>query len=188
MDDILNGIIANYDSNVFCYTFIEDNVVEIYDVYKINRGSSTIIKKWGTWSAMFGLQMLDPDIWSRRVSLDGHHIKVASAYNPPVVTYIEDNCANQNCFKGMFADVWHSLAEKMNFTYSIKKANQWGSFINGSWNGMVGMIQRGIADIAVADLTITKERSSAVDFLPSIMETNEELFIRHPGDSLSLDA
>ena len=177
MIDLLNETIADYDSNVFCYTFIEDNVAEIYDVYKISRGSSTIIKKWGRWSIMFGLQLLDPEIWSRRVSLEGHHINVASAYNPPAVTYIEDNCANQKCFKGMFADVWHAMAEEMNLTYSIKKSNQWGSFINGSWNGMVGMIQRGIADIAVADLTVTKERSSVVDFLPSIMETNEELFI-----------
>jgi ionotropic kainate glutamate receptor 2 len=122
-----------------------------------------------------------------RVSLEGHHIKVVSAYSPPAVTYIEDNCTSRNCFKGMFADVWNDLAEKLNFTYSIKKAYQWGSFSNGTWNGMVGMIERGISDIAVTDLSMTKDRSSAVDFLPSLMETSEELFINHPGESLSLD-
>ena len=187
--NILNETMVNYDSNVFCYTFMKDNIIDIYEVYKIvNHESSTVINKLGTWSALFGLQLLDPDIWSRRVSLGGHRLKVASAYSPPAVTYIEDNCNNPKCFKGIFADVWHALAAKMNLTYTIKRAYKWGSFINGSWNGMVGMIQQGIADIAVTDLTLTKERSSAVDFLPSVMETNDELFINHPGDSLSLDA
>ena len=28
----------------------------------------------------------------------------------------------------------------MNFTFTIKQAFQWGSFVNGEWNGMVGML------------------------------------------------
>ena len=64
--------------------------------------------------------------------------RAASAYNPPAVTYIEDNCSTNDCFKGMFPDVWHALSIRMNFTYTIQRAYQWGSVVNGSWSGMIG--------------------------------------------------
>ena len=43
----------------------------------------------------------------------------------------------------------------------------------------------GIADIAAADLTISYERSTVVDFLPSLMEITEELYMKNPGDAFS---
>jgi hypothetical protein len=104
------------------------------------------------------------------------------------VTYIEDKCTEKACFKGMFPDIRRILSETMNFTYTVKRAYEWGSLENAGWSGMVGIIEKGTEDIAVTDLTITKARSTAVDFLPSLLEVNEELFINHPGDSLSLQA
>ena len=187
MNDILNGTTASYDSNIFCYAFKNDSEIEIYDVYKISHQSSMIIKKLGSWNTASGLQLLDHEIWSRRVSLEGHQIKIVSTYNPPVVTYIEDNCTSRKCFKGMVADAWNALAEKMNFTYTIKKAYQWGTLENGKWNGMVGILERKEADIAVTDLTISNARSFAVDYLPSFMVKTEELFINNPVESESLD-
>ena len=45
----------------------------------------------------------------------------------------------ENCFKGAFADVWHILSAKMNFTYTIRKTSEWGALLpNGSWTGMIG--------------------------------------------------
>ena len=38
----------------------------------------------------------------------------------------------------MFADTFHALSLAMNFTFTIKRAYQWGAFVNGEWNGMVG--------------------------------------------------
>ena len=64
--------------------------------------------------------------------------RAAAGLSPPYVTYIEDNCTTKGCFQGMFADVWHELSEKMNFTYTIRKMTVWGALNNGSWNGMIG--------------------------------------------------
>ena len=65
----------------------------------------------------------------------------------------------------------------MNFTYTLTKApdGKWGNIQpDGSWNGMVGisdgMLKKGTADIAVADLTITSARSKVVDFLPTLLD------------------
>ena len=92
---------------------------------------------------------------------------------------------SRSCFKGIFANVWHTLSDEMNFTFTVKRAYMWGAVTNGTWNGMVGMLKNETADIAAADLTITKERSTVVDFLPSLMEVTEGLYMKNPGDGFS---
>lgn len=41
---------------------------------------------------------------------------------------------------------------------------EFGSFSNGSWSGMVGMVYRGDADLAISEIAITEERQKVVDF------------------------
>ena len=38
----------------------------------------------------------------------------------------------------MFPDVWHALSERMNFTFTVERAYEWGSVVNGTWSGMIG--------------------------------------------------
>ena len=120
--------------------------------------------------------------------LNGCHFRMVAAEYPPAVTYIEDNCRSNACFKGMFADVWDEMSRDMNFTYSVRRVDEWGSFVNGSWNGMVRMLKHGEVDVAVSGLTITKERSTAIDFLPALMDVREQLFLNTPDDSMNLYA
>jgi hypothetical protein len=39
---------------------------------------------------------------------------------------------------------------------------------NGTWNGMVGLVTRRTADIAVSEIFLTKERSEVVAFTETI--------------------
>ncbi|XP_022243778.1 glutamate receptor ionotropic, delta-1-like [Limulus polyphemus] len=53
------------------------------------------------------------------------------------------------------------------FSYFIKspKDNEWGTKLsNQSWTGMIGMVHRKEADIAIDSIAITEEREEAVDF------------------------
>ena len=43
-------------------------------------------------------------------------------------------------------------------------------------------------DIAPADLTVTRARSTAVDFLPSLMASHEQLFLKNPADAFSTNS
>ena len=52
-----------------------DETIDIYDVYRISTNSETILKKFGTWSTTYGLRITDPNIWSRRESLEGHRFR-----------------------------------------------------------------------------------------------------------------
>ena len=60
----------------------------------------------------------------------------------------------------------------MNFTYTVTRAYTWGSLVNGTWNGMVGDIILGKYDVIVASLTMSKERSEVVKFLPPLKEVS----------------
>ena len=186
---LLNTTRISYNTNVFAFTLIEeDNLIQVWDVYNLETKTGAVLKKFGLWNPWNGLQILEPDIWSRRASLEGSHINITAVYDPPAVTHITDNCSTKDCFKGMYPNLLNALCKKMNFTYTVHMADSWGSFVNGTWTGMIGEVQSGMADIAVADLTVTKARTTAVGFLPSLNEVNEKIFIKRPEDSLSLHA
>ena len=55
-------------------------------------------------------------------------------------TYIENNCSKPECFKGITGDVWDTLRNVLNFSYTIFESNAWGSLENNSWNGLIGNI------------------------------------------------
>jgi ABC-type amino acid transport substrate-binding protein len=47
----------------------------------------------------------------------------------------------------------------------------WGSgMLNGSWNGLIGMLTRHGVDIATANLIVTPERAVVVDFLAPLLD------------------
>ncbi|KAH8030937.1 hypothetical protein HPB51_012405 [Rhipicephalus microplus] len=83
-----------------------------------------------------------------------------------------DGVAYPYCCEGYCMDLLRSLAQKLNFTYTLYQVQdgQYGTFdfVNGStykrWSGMVGDLVRGVADMIIAPLTITPERSMEIDF------------------------
>ncbi|XP_050701452.1 probable glutamate receptor [Eriocheir sinensis] len=57
---------------------------------------------------------------------------------------------------------------------------QWGSLKEGRWTGMVGDVVAGVADMALASLDITAERSEAVDFLLPVLDTRYKMVVKRP--------
>lgn len=58
-----------------------------------------------------------------------------------------------------------TLADYFNFTYkTINCKYQWGRLVNGVWNGLIGTIVNGTADMALGALSANKERQLVVDF------------------------
>ena len=64
--------------------------------------------------------------------------RTAATVSHPNIDYLENNCTNRNCFQGIYSQIWHTLQEKMNFTYSIEKTTVFGVYKNSSWNGIIG--------------------------------------------------
>jgi hypothetical protein len=65
-----------------------------------------------------------------------------------------------------------SLLNAYRTEYFIPADNAWGSLTqNGSWNGMIAMILKGEAEIAVAEFTMTALRAEVVDFTIPLINT-----------------
>lgn len=86
-------------------------------------------------------------------------------------------------------DLIEELSLLLNFKYEIRlcKDKKYGSpNPDGTWNGMVGELMRGEADIAIVDLTITKKREEAVDFTLPFMTTGVSILYTKPTVESSL--
>ena len=65
--------------------------------------------------------------------------RIVTGVYPPYVTYVEDGCKSPNCFKGVYADVFHELQSLLNFTYTVSVTHGFGSRLpNQSWTGLIG--------------------------------------------------
>ena len=84
-------------------------------------------------------------------------ISVVAAVSPPSTTYLEDKCSSQGCFKGLLADIFHTLQESLNFTYTIELVKSFGGYKNGSWTGMIGTysLQSDLLSILISTETQT---------------------------------
>jgi ionotropic kainate glutamate receptor 2 len=88
-------------------------------------------------------------------------------------------------YEGYVIDLCKELAKELNVRMEINlvKDGAWGKKIvnkTNQWNGMIGEVMRGEADIAVADLTINSDREEAVDFTYPFMATGITILYKKP--------
>ncbi|KAG7154182.1 Glutamate receptor ionotropic, delta-2-like 25 [Homarus americanus] len=67
---------------------------------------------------------------------------------------------------GVVAEMLDAMAGVLDYRYNVTTVSpdeQWGSYENGSWNGMLGMVHRGEKNFTVNYFVITEERLEAFD-------------------------
>ena len=62
----------------------------------------------------------------------------------------------------------------------------YGSKVNGTWNGMIGDLNRGKADLAAAQLTVTKARSNVVEFVQPYTEVKQGIMMLNNKETKEL--
>lgn len=109
---------------------------------------------------------------------------VTVARTSPYVMYKENytDLVGNERYAGYCIDLMNKLAKKLQFNYVIKEVadGQYGKIQNGSWTGMVRELLDWKADLAIVDLTITKERQSAVDFTHPFMTLGIAIMFKKP--------
>ncbi|KAL5102876.1 Glutamate receptor [Taenia crassiceps] len=132
--------------------------------------------KLGEWNSLDGIVMRVPtDKNDSEASVDLKKVRIVSSIllSPFMM---EKKDVNGNPIKGEYegfcVDLVQKLAEMIKFKYKMKAVTdgQFGSLVNGSWDGMIGELLRREADIVVAPLTITSDRERVVDFTTPFME------------------
>ncbi|XP_071751353.2 putative glutamate receptor [Centroberyx gerrardi] len=83
--------------------------------------------------------------------------------------------------EGFCMDLLSELAKKLGFKYKVHLVKD-GSYgrqdENGNWNGMIGEVVRGEADLAIAPLTLTAAREKAVGMTKPFMQTGISILLR----------
>nr|XP_046253943.1 probable glutamate receptor [Scatophagus argus] len=83
--------------------------------------------------------------------------------------------------EGYCVDLISQLSKKLGFKYKLQlvKDNRYGAMdSSGNWNGMIGEVIRGEADLAVAPLTLTAVREQFVDMTTPFMQTGIGFILR----------
>ncbi len=92
---------------------------------------------------------------------------------------------------GLMYDVYHIVAARLGLREEFVRNRDpgvWGSSNpNGTFRGLLGMIQRGEADLTVSGVGITAERAEFFDFSADVISMRYSLFTKRPtGARVSL--
>lgn len=135
----------------------------------------------GFWNFNEGL-VIKESISNRRENLRNITILIATKHAPPFTAL--DNTTNPTALSaGMFGHIWNILEEKRNFSSRIVVPSDNGYGFrseNGSWSGMLGLLYRNDASVAVCDFTLTSIRQLYFDIAYPIVTSRHLLVIREP--------
>ncbi|KAH9514030.1 Glutamate receptor 4 [Bulinus truncatus] len=92
-------------------------------------------------------------------------------------------CQGNDQYEGYCVDLLKKISERLKFDYVIRLVadkNYGARSENGSWNGIIGELLAGKADMAIAALTITEIRERFVDFSKPFMNLGTSIMIKKP--------
>ncbi|XP_076670960.1 ionotropic receptor 75a-like [Andrena cerasifolii] len=172
------------DSDVLLARRLRDDFMEIRSIYRPSPYRQVILEDRGNWTADRGVRaknlepasrrrrnlqqtplrsclvMTDPDTINHLTDYENKHIDPITKANYPWILNIVD---------------------RMNATVSFRIANTWGyRDENGSWSGMIGMLQRREIDIGGTGTFFVKERIGVVDYLQLYTQTRSTFIFRQP--------
>ncbi|CAG4980043.1 unnamed protein product [Colias eurytheme] len=159
----------------------------LYMPYKISESRNSTVKEYfGSWTTQRGLNKAQAMIYStsmRRKNLMGIPITTSSVIS-------EENTKNEimslrNIFVDTVAKTSYRqiipLFDFMNATMLTIFTDTWGYIINGSYNGMVGDMVRGNADLAGTIIFITKPRLDVLEYLVYPSPPTTKFVFRQPS-------
>ncbi|KAH7947779.1 hypothetical protein HPB52_015796 [Rhipicephalus sanguineus] len=122
-----------------------------------------VMKKIGTWSPSAGLNITEDEDED-----DGEEDEVLRVLSVPVSPFmIVKEVDGKAVYSGFCVDLLDKLSAELDFKYELHVlADDARGRPNdtGHWDGMIGEVIAGKADLALADLTITEMRERVIDF------------------------
>nr|WCF43333.1 ionotropic receptor IR75q.1 [Spodoptera frugiperda] len=180
-----DNIRISVDSEVIIIEENNTDEVSLHTFYKLKPHTQWIIEDYGNWSPITGFIKSRTRIESnvmRRKDFMGETLITSVA--------ISDNSTKTdllglgNIFidtpaKSSFRTIV-PLFDFLNATKVVIFSDTWGYFINGSWNGMIGDISRGEADLCGIVTFITKERMTILEYLTHPTPITLKFVFRQP--------
>ncbi|KAJ9585857.1 hypothetical protein L9F63_020499 [Diploptera punctata] len=181
LEEMFDDLYIPLDSEFLVAQSLQDGVIQIKEIYHIFEKSPLEILYVGTWTPNKGLEWKTSGFYKRRKDLHGLVLKVVVTKTDLPTTLIRDNDGNVTEVDGFFGQIWAELQNRLNFSsryVEIVKKKIGGMSYNGTAIGMIGIIARKEADVAIGGFTIYPSRLLVVDFLIPLLEDHTNLYIR----------
>ncbi|KYN07451.1 Glutamate receptor, ionotropic kainate 2 [Cyphomyrmex costatus] len=148
--------------------------------------------KIGEWKTNFGFQWKPEDYRISGIdkSLRDKHFLVLISLTQPYGMLKESSSRiiGNDRYEGFAIDIIQEMSKMLgfNYTFEVQIDKAYGSFnnITKKWDGMLGKIISGEADLAITDLTITAAREEVVDFTDPFMNLGISILYRRPSKTL----
>uniref|UniRef100_A0A4W5NZ93 Glutamate receptor n=1 Tax=Hucho hucho TaxID=62062 RepID=A0A4W5NZ93_9TELE len=157
------------------------------DVYEMKIGGP---KKTGYWNEFEKyVYIVDAQVTNESSSVENRTIVVTTIMESPYVMYKRNYLSldGNDRYEGYCVDLAAEIAKHVGIRYklSVVADGKYGARDpeTKTWNGMVGELVYGRADIAVAPLTITLVREEVIDFSKPFMSLGISIMIKKPQKS-----
>lgn len=169
-----------FDTRMLVKCYDNPNMFEWWSVHSKRKISKKMLLEWIPET---GLQLkTQMNLYQRRYDVGGTILKVSNVKEHP--SALTGRVTGENI--GMFTKMMIELADHMNFILHFLKEEQFYGFYNqteSKWTGILGKLHSKEIDVAVAEMTMTKERVSTFDFTCPLVLTRTRLFIKEPGSA-----
>ncbi|XP_062613157.1 uncharacterized protein LOC134274897 [Saccostrea cucullata] len=136
-------------------------------VYSTVKSSRMPLQEVGVYTPDSGLNVSDNNLYRNIFKgFDNRTLTVVSVVGEPFQMRVDEGNGSFH-FYGFTYDLLNEFSKEFNFRYKT---------------GMIGMVMRGEADIAVGGITITVERKAVVDFLYPYQEEGIGIIMRKVDD------
>ncbi|KAG5344282.1 GRID2 protein, partial [Acromyrmex heyeri] len=166
--EIFEDLAIYPDSDVVFARRFDSDFLQLTSVYRPSPQRTVIWENRGNWTIQNGLQMSTFDVASaRRRNLQQSHLKSCLVMtNPDTINHLTDFKYNMidPITKVNYIWILH-LVNRMNATISFDVSNNWGRNNNGSWDGMIGMLQRHEIDIGGTSMYMMTNRIHILEFI-----------------------
>ncbi|KAK9498543.1 hypothetical protein O3M35_003152 [Rhynocoris fuscipes] len=156
------------------------------DVIELKENGFT---KRGTWNITEGLKMIPVATVDSQVDT-GEDLRnttfivlIALTHPYGMLKESHHTLKGNDRFEGFCIDLIHELSLMSGFNYTFKEQEDKSSGNpgkDGKWTGMIGEVLAGRADLAIADITITREREAAADFTMPFMNLGISILYKKP--------
>ncbi|XP_053086508.1 glutamate receptor 3a isoform X3 [Pangasianodon hypophthalmus] len=157
------------------------------DVYEMKPGGARKIGYWSEFEKF--VYVTELQVTNETSSVENRTIVVTTIMEAPYVMYKRNymQLEGNDRYEGYCVDLASEIAKHVGIKYklSIVADGKYGARDpeTKTWNGMVGELVYGRADIAVAPLTITLVREEVIDFSKPFMSLGISIMIKKPQKS-----
>ncbi|XP_032829415.1 glutamate receptor 4-like isoform X2 [Petromyzon marinus] len=147
-------------------------------------------KQTGFYTESMGLKMPTDNVVEKELTESNNHTYVVSTIMEAPYVMLRKNSElleGNERYEGYCVDLALEIARHVNIKYhlAIVPDSKYGekNSESGTWNGIVGELIYGKADLAVAPLTITLVREEVIDFSKPFMSLGISIMIKKPQKS-----